>query len=357
MARVGPNQDINDPTTIIDLAYQYQQQSDFAGNMLAQSNSENPNVTGSPIVDVSIPFKRTNGSTQLLQGSNIDYDDGYIYNTDLVSDSTIITYVFLAERFRGYWEALNNILDQLNSYDYLEENNIESVSGITYGSLGGTEYGQTSYSFSPSESLLIPTWQGSGLTNYNQSTYPQLLSALSTISIQRQQSLTLWWDTIYRYGKFIDNTGGVRSASAGFTGRAAGWPLDQQYVQFYNSTSNPIEISLSIDISATFSVNFTTFYQSWAEIDDINSYPDPFGGIKAFLPSSISHSESKGSSGGTIILSTNRTVEIPSGKSAFIGASAGASTTFFEANPPNNGSISITITLNDQTITHSAILA
>lgn len=365
MARVGPNQDINDPTTIIALTYDFQQQSNNYGNFLAQSIAQNPNTTGSPIINVSIPFKLTDGSTQLLEGSNIELSESiYIYNENLVSNATLITYINLAERFRDYWATLNNILAQLYDYDYLIEIDIDPEGPATgilpggeiriHGSLGGTSYNQFSYSHSPSSPLSIPTWIGNGLTNYNQLTYPQLSGILQSINISRSAS-EIGWDTIYWYDKSSDASGSVRGSSANFGKHEDNAPpLNEQYIQIYNNESTTMEISLSIDISATFDSRFSTSYASWAEIDDIDVYPNPFGGFKNLLSSYISHNEEKLSPGGTTILSTTRTIEIPPGKSAFIGGRTGAGTTFGDF--ITIGTVNITIILNDQTLIHSANL-
>ncbi len=357
MTRSGPNQDVNDPATIIDLAYQYQQDSDDKGNLLAQSNAQNPNVSGTAIIDISIPFKKTDGSTELLQGSSIDYDEEYTYDSDLVADSTIVTYVDLAERFRDYWETLNNVLNQLNDYDYLQENDIDPTGPFTtvfpgsiirtHGSLTGIAYEQDSYSHSPAASLSTPAWTGIGPTNYNQLTYPQLLSTLPPIEVQRNVS-GIMWDTNYWYDKYSDTSGSVVGANARF-GKDEDWlpPLAQEYVQFYNNGPTTMDISLSIDITATFDVLFTTSYYSFAEINDINVYPDPLNGNKALLPSFIAHSELKPNPGGTTVLSTTRTIEIPPGKSAFIGCGASASTTFGGLDTVN-----ISLVLNGKTLIH-----
>ncbi len=189
MARTGPNQDINDPTTIVDLAYQYQQSSDEFGILLAKSNTENPDASGLPIVNVSIPFKMVNGSTQFILGSSIDFDSGYIYDTALVSNATILTYIDLAERFREYWELLRSSLLLLNNFETLDESSVDeipptgmpgSLTGYTSGSLGGTQFELETTSFSV-DVIDTPTWFGYGPTNYNQNTYPQLLSELDQL--------------------------------------------------------------------------------------------------------------------------------------------------------------------------------
>lgn len=361
MARVGPNQDINDPTTIIDLAYQYQQSSDEFGDFLAQFIAQDPNVSGSPIVNVSIPFKMTDGSTQFILGSDIDFDDIYTYDTDLVSNATILTYVDLAERFRDYWESLNGVLDQLGDFDYLEETDIDpkgptSVdlgAGITrtHGSLGGTEFTKQSYSHSPSGSLPTPSWSGIGPTDYNQMTYPQLLSALQSMDIGRTSS-QVSWDTEYWYDKLTDAGGTIRSVLARFGKDESFSSVDsEQYVQIYNHESSPIEITLSISISATFDQAFSIGYSSWAEIDDVDVYPEPFGGLKHLLSSFESSSVTIPEPGGPTTISNTRIIEIPAGKSAFIGGTGAAATTL---GAPGIGDVSITIILNDQTLTHSA---
>ena len=245
MSRVGPNQDINDPTTIIDLAYQYQQDSEDKGNLLAQFNAQDPSVSGSPIVNISIPFKKIDGSTELLEGSDISYDGSYSYDTSLVANSTLVTYVSLAERFRVYWETLNDVLDQLGDYDYSQESGVNPEgpyeaprSGFSHfvGSYGGITFAETSYSHLPSSKLDTPTWSGSGPINYNQNTYPQLLHELNGVSGQR--SLTEeTWDTIYWYYKNI--------ADSPFAGQGVtrfGVPPSIQAISEFSSLSMPAYI-------------------------------------------------------------------------------------------------------------------
>lgn len=358
MGRTGPNQDINDPTTIIDLAYNFQQLSNSYGDFFQQSQSQNPNTSGSPIVDISIPFEMSDGSTKLLQGSDIDYIDGYIYDSGLISNAHIGTYIYLAEIFRDYWETLNSVLDQLNDYDYLQEDDIDPEGPTIvdlmfgtriHGSLGGIAYNNGSYSHSPPASFSIPIWDGVGPTDYNQLTYPQLLTQLQTLDLLQRNVSQKIWDTIYWYDKFSDADGDVKSVSAIF-GKSREYvpPLNQQYVQIYNYGSGTIDIELYTTITATFYTRFSTSISSWAEIDDINSYPDPFGGFKYLLSSWMSETVEKLAPGGTTTLSNTRIIEIPPGKSAFIGGGAGAGTTF-----GIGGTVDITIVLNDKTLTHS----
>ncbi len=360
MARTGPNQDVNDPTTIIDVAYQYQQKSDDFGDLLAQSLAENPNVDGDPIVDVTIPFKMANGSTQFIRGVDIDFSDGtYSYDTTLVANANILTYVDLAERFREYWATLNSVIDQVNDFDSTRETAIEPrgpfvidfLSGRTrtHGSFGGTEYDQFFYTHVPSESFPEPTWNGFGPTDYNQITYPELLSELSLINLTRDLASSQSWETDYRYDQFIDTFGSVRNASVRFTKHEDfAPPIEQQYVQFHNSSDSTITISMSMSVVAVFDTRFGAGIGSWAEIDDLNVYPDPFGGFKSLLPSYLNQGGELLSPGGTLNFSDTREVEIPPGKSAFVGCFASGGTTF--GNIATVGTVSVSLTLEDEAI-------
>lgn len=366
MTRTGPNQDINDPETIIELNYLFQQDSDIKGNFLAQSDAQNPNASGLPIIDVSIPFKMLDGSTELLFGRDIDVDDlgEFIYNSGLVFNGTIVTYVDLAERFRDYWNALNNILDQLADFDYSQDEDIEPNGPFTtvfpngfvfsHGSLGGTAHDLSLYSHIPTESVETLEWDGVGPTDYNQLTYPQLLSALTSISILRNVS-QISWNTDYSYSKDTDAFGGTRGANARF-GKTEDFISnnEQQYVQFHNPGLTDMHISLSMSIVASFDTTFSAGVFSWAEIDNLNQYPEPFGGTKAFLSSWQTLSDTK-TGGGTLDINDTRVIVIPPGKSAFVGGGASANTTFFTEDKVV-ASVSCVVTLNGKTITHSVDL-
>ncbi|KKN98917.1 hypothetical protein LCGC14_0141620 [marine sediment metagenome] len=363
MARVGPNQDINDPTTIIDVAYQYQQQSNDFGDLLAQSLSQNPNATGDPIVDIVIPLRMEDGSTQFIRGVDISFSDNvHSYDTTLVASANILTYIDLAERFREYWNTLNNVVDQVNDFDYTIETTIDPIGPTvshpgtgqtrTHGSLGGTEYNEYSYTYSPLVSLSEPTWHGFGPTDYNQITYPELLSQLSIINLTRSLSSLITWETNYWYDKFSDSSGSLRSGSARFTKHEQyAPPISQQYIQFYNSGDITITISISMSIVSTFDTRFAASIASWAEIDDLNVYPNPFAGTKSLLSSYIIQSQELLSPGGTISLSDTRDVDIPPGKSAFVGCFGSSGTTF--GGVATVGTISVSLTLEDETITHA----
>ena len=358
MARIGPNQDINDPETIINLAYVYQQMSNDKGDFLAQSNAQDPNAEGPPIVDVSIPFSIFDGSTELLFGSDISFDEGYIYDTDLVSRSVILTYVNLAERFREYWSTLNNVLGQLSNFEYSQDEEIPPAGPFTtifpgnviftHGSLGGTSHEQTSYSHLPTESRPIPEWDGVGPTDYNQLTYPQLLSELSGIAILRNE-VQISWDTDYSYSHITDSIGSVQVISARL-GKDENFisNIEQQYVQFHNVGLTTINVELSISVIGSFDGVANIGVASWAEIGDLNDYPDPFGGIKSLLPSYVASGEDFPGGGGVKSINVVRTTEIPPGKSAFIGGLASGGSNFGAV-----GTVNIVLILDGQTLTHS----
>jgi hypothetical protein len=363
---VGPNQDINNPEVLITLAYDFQRQSDDFGDLLAEYNAQNPDVnSGATIVDVSIPFLKTDGSTQLLHGESIEPSGNtLLYDIDLVSNSVITTYINLAERFRDYWETLNNVIDQVGPWTYDTENDIDpegpifldfgnNISRIR-GSLGGVSYTTTSFSYSPSSSQPIPAWTGVGPTYYNYSTHPQLLREIGDMSLIKNTDSDISWETIYWYTKDTDNGGSFRGADAYFGANPnLGYPAELQYIQFYNDKTFPIYISLSMSIASTMEAAFSAGLSSWAEIGDLDDYPTPFGGEKSFLSSWMSVGQAA-TPGEVVSLSAERTVEIPPGKSAFIGCQGSTGTASFQDG--DTGSVSITLTLDEKTITHSAVL-
>ena len=363
MARVGPNQDVNDPTTIIDLAYKFQQSSDVFGNFLAQSNAKDKNViSGPPIFDVVIPFKIQDGSIGNIRGEDISFSNGkYIYNSGLVASANILTYVDLAELFRTYWNSLNNVLDQLADFDTVTETDIPAMDEppftdaqgrlIALGTLGGTEFDAYSVDYTPDNSLSIPSWSGVAPTDYNQGTYPQLLDEWQRVTnLSAFSEPSLLWETNYWYSKRTDDVGSNRGALASM-GKFEGNSPDNtnQYIQFYNNGTTSIDIELSIDVTALIDASLlnSISYASWAEIDDINTYPNPTGGDKTLLSSYISLSDDMPTGVGS--LSTTRTVTIPPGQSAFIGARGAA----FTSTTPSVGLISITIVINGFTLIHS----
>lgn len=192
MARVGPNQDINDPTTILEVAFEYQQESNLIGDMLAKSIQVDPNATGPPIIDVFIPFKKTDGSTELLQGSDIEIDPngGFIFDEDLVFNSNILTYISLAERFRANFITLRDALLGISDVEDTDITNVDPTTESTtigfrtedFGSKGGKIFTIDEIIFNKNIPD-IPIFSGSGPTSYNFGTYPQLLDLIESMTV------------------------------------------------------------------------------------------------------------------------------------------------------------------------------
>ncbi len=186
MARVGPNQDINDPTTILEVGkFFYDKSVDF-GILKAISDTENPSASGSPIPTVTIPLKLMDGSTYSLDCSRIT--DNFTIDEPKLGESVLNTYIDLAERFREYWSTMSNTLSSLNDFfDYSSISVSPHVSGSqtrfgyltgVSGSFGGRNYTTDSVTFYISVPD-IPSWSGYGPINYNYQTYPQLLNTIN----------------------------------------------------------------------------------------------------------------------------------------------------------------------------------
>lgn len=379
MVRVGPNQDINNPATIIELSRLYDQSSDDLGRFLAESNAKDPNVSWKPIADVSIPFKMLDGSVKLFHGSGVNRDNAgsiLTYDTDLVANAVISTYVNLAERFRGYWVLFNNVLDQLADWSHISESiimpgvffNVTLDNGGTQsrGTLGGiniTETTVTHLNLHPSSPL--PEWSGVGPTNYNAGTYPQLLKELDNVLVTRQTNISqietnfkyLTWNDqpdILRFlmSSLADSTFKVGSLT--ITNEAA---PNGQFVQLYNPTSSDVNVDFSLHIDASFDLGTVApgslntdigiSLISWAEIGTKNAFPTPSGNIKTNFPSTqISQFNFPGANGifgGTSFLDMNRTIVIPSERSAYVAGVAIALTVF-----TGGGSVNTTITLDSR---------
>lgn len=343
MTRVGPNQDINNPESILEINWIYNDFSIRRGNVVAQSQAKDPDVSGPPIPsDVSIPFKLLDGSTKLLHGSNIDRvvvpEVGvfYIADNDLIGSGTLVTYIGLAERFRDYWEELNNAIGDIEDYVHLKVIDVDPQSneGLGTGSLGGQRYLLTKVVHVGGPGIIrqIPEWEGVGPTDYNEITFQQLLDELPIIAVT-PVFLRTFWETIYRWEK---TTLLVRfgQLSGGST----------RFVQFHNLGPGTVEIDLSISITASYAGEFETELNSWAEISVVNNFPT--GSIPS-LPSYESDTASD-SGGGIISRNVSRTVVIPSERSAFIGLEAKVRNL-----ESSVGGFSAVLILNGQELTHS----
>ena len=209
MARVGPNQDINDPTTILEVGKHFYDKSVSIGILRAVSDTQNPYASGSPTPTIIIPLKIIDGSTYDLQCSRIT--DTFTVDELKLSQSVINTYINLAERFREYWELVRLNILSLTDFGTVDPTPVDAIPSTgtgdphyTSGSLGGTHYEVMSTSFD-TDVIDIPVGSGCGLTDYNYHTYPQLLNALSQLSAS-QNTAYYSVDEIYYWLKIQEET-------------------------------------------------------------------------------------------------------------------------------------------------------
>ncbi|KKL47036.1 hypothetical protein LCGC14_2339580 [marine sediment metagenome] len=196
MARAGPNQDINDPTTLEDSRILA-----TSTSVLAREKSELFNgqtLTDLQAVPITIELK-------LSDGQSVSVDS---YQSSLWARTVLNTYIDQAERFRGYWNSLNAYANNIPDPD-----DIATVYNMDIGPLDceitdtdryeqepppfwRTFKAQTKICFFPMtveisgmsasgvgyDPLIEPTWSGNGPTNYNHNTYPQLLNEFGRLT-------------------------------------------------------------------------------------------------------------------------------------------------------------------------------
>jgi len=266
--RSGPNQDINDPFTLIQLAYEYQRVSNNLGAFKILSETQSIEVFNPPpLTDIIIPLYLENGNIEEFFGDTIIKvsDTLFIYNSGIWEETTILTYIDLAESFRDYWNLFNTTMDELENYVYTATSGIDPqipigtglniFNGYTEtGQLGGTEYRQTDQIFSPNEGVDEPIWSGFGPTNYNEITYPQLLTALSDVDVQLFSITSDPFETKYWYRK--DEIPGVSfpytSDVSLRMGRGFGDALDSlPVITIYNFGDDTVNIALSATASVS----------------------------------------------------------------------------------------------------------
>lgn len=373
MARVGPNQDINDFDTILSTANSYQTLSATHGILVAQSAAENPSASGPPIVDISIPLKMSDGSTQLLDAADI----GSPEVGELVSNATIITYVDLPERFREYWELLNASLGEIVDYKSLNEEDIDPeiifpgggpLSQPELGTLGGTDFTLTTQTFFPPnrEPRPTPEWIGEGPANYNSLTWPQLLSELGSIAMAGGIINVISFEENYRY--LISTI--ERGANIGsWSDVGVNFSEGSRSVQIYNpSLSSFITVGYSVttresaiarvidpdpDPSFPDEVSVGAIAESWAEIRTLNNYPSGVMGVHYPSYQRVSDFDIAGTgSVVTVSVSIVDSVEIPPGKSAFIGIRTHVTG---HGIPLAIGDWSTTINISEISLTHGEI--
>lgn len=173
-SRIGPNQDINDPTDIIQTQTTFQETSIAIYNILNE-----------PVLDIKIPVLLENGNTVQVGSGNIN-------DNPMWSGAIINTYIDLAEKFRDYWNDLNNLLGTLPNETGIIVDFISAYSGnpIIFSDILASRtieyrkyimehncYTQQDLVATPHEPLDEPIWSGIGPTFYNSGTYPQLIQA------------------------------------------------------------------------------------------------------------------------------------------------------------------------------------
>lgn len=266
MARAGPNQDINNPTTMLEVGKTFYDKSVDFGILQAVSNTGNPNATGPPVTPITIPLKLFNGSTYSLDCSRIT--DQFTVDESRLGQSVINTYIDLAERFRDYYEVLKASLIGLSDYYSESSTTISPIaSGSTpptppdfmthaSGSFGGTSYDIDSILFFTSYDD-TPVWSGNTPTNYNVNTYPQLLEAANSLDSSFIDNSDSAVDEVYWWDRYFGAEQGFGAFPPALATRirledrfqaTSGFPND--YIQIVNPspTSNKtIDISITAD--------------------------------------------------------------------------------------------------------------
>lgn len=270
MARVGPNQDINDPTTILEVGKAFYNKSVNFGTLNAVSTTQNPTATGIPTPTIIIPLKLENGSTHDLYCSRIT--DEFTVDEPNLGRSVINTYIDLAERFRNYWLTMRTILNNLNDYLDLDYDTVSPhatgsneywgyVTGVS-GSFGGKSHTEESLIFTTTIPD-IPAWSGYGPVNYNYNTYPQLLNVINEIDGSFLYRYLENINEIY-YWKYSEGVQSVFGASpsmriyvgsafdAGISGIYGGSivpgssPVREKLLQIPNMSDSDIDVDIAI---------------------------------------------------------------------------------------------------------------
>lgn len=208
MTRIGPNQDINDPTTLESL----REYTEIVAVRATDHNNAYNGITGnksiSPELD-STNIRIISISTLLrkVDGSDIEIS-GFVAigiskqeNLDLYAESVINTYINQPERFRNYYDDIISIIRSWSNRDngtpiittFLTTQIIDS--DILDDHRGWAESNmkiQQKDGYATINQTEVPVsidWSGSGPVNYNSGTYPQLISAFDDIGTLMAQSL------------------------------------------------------------------------------------------------------------------------------------------------------------------------
>lgn len=357
MARAGPNQDINDPTTILEVGKTFYDKSVDFGILQAVSNTENPDATGPPIIPITIPLKLFSGSIYSLDCSRIT--DQFTVEETRLEQSVINTYIDLAERFRNYYEILKDSLIGLSDYYSKSSTSIAPVaSGSTPPPTGGFEtqasgsFGGTSYDI---DSILFftsyedtPVWSGDTPTDYNVNTYPQLLEAVNDLNgsfiddSDDAVNEVYWWYRTFGAEQGFGASPPALATKIRLVDRfqePSGFPYD--YIQIVN-TSDTVDRVIDVTMSSDYT---GLCYDSLATRNESSSLLIQFGIGSHNNPESASYSgvnvsqSFTGSFSGTrnINLTLTHEIVIPPKKSVFVKTVA----ILFGSTPTNIGPVSL----------------
>ncbi len=340
MARIGPNQDINDPTTILEVGKLFYDKSVDFGILQAISDTGDPDSTGPPVIPITIPLKLEDGSIYDLDSSRITPE--FTVDESRLRQSVLNTYIDLAELFRDYWSTLKDSLINLSDYHDVSSSVITPVASGSIpptppgfethasGSFGGISYDIDSILFS-TDYPDTPIWSGHTPTNYNHNTYPQLLNVMNDLSgsfvdnsIDPVEEI-YWWDRFFgakqSFGASAPALATVFRLHDRF--QLPSGPLSSRdFLQVVNPSDTDdkiINISLTADYSGFCGDVFASRSESvsltiLSSINDYNSFSSD-------NTTSVFDSQSfEGSFSGTrnINLSISKEVTIPPNKSVFI---------------------------------------
>lgn len=205
MTRVGPNQDINDPTALENLRAMAEDVAvitndhNNAYNGITENKSIDPSVhpDNTRIIAISTLLKKEDGSNAEITGFNTDgtYKQE---NLDLYTESIINTHIDQAERFRNYYDTIVSIINSWADRD----NGVPIVTPFIASQTTTLDIPSSHRGWAKSninimqkdgyltvDNLQIPIsidWSGNGPTNYNSNTYPQLMSEFRNLGLGEQ---------------------------------------------------------------------------------------------------------------------------------------------------------------------------
>lgn len=271
MARVGPNQDINDPTILEDLRLIVEQ-------VAVKINDHNNAFLGLTEVKATIPLYDNNNTriipiTTLLKkqdGSSISVS-GFTTsgtftqnNIQLYTESTINTYINQAERFKDYYNIFSGYIDSWSNRDngppltsqFIGYRN--AISGLSSGLHEGIAQSnitiQQKDGYVSADSTKLPIvilWSGIGPTNYNANTYPQLMSVFNDLSIITTEQTMPFLDvnSVLSLGTYdgSDKNDGFLKA-VGLLERTDWRSLWQKFIQMSNFLPSKSDLDIPLGI-------------------------------------------------------------------------------------------------------------